>query len=84
MEDVYLGGASTISSARSGSRLIVRVAALAEVKMVNCRIGGRWLSIGIGRLKLTIAREWGEWTPNSLLDCYRMYHACKRKVSQWT
>ena len=47
MEDVYLGGASTISSARSGSWLVVRVAALAEVKMVNCRVGGRWLSIGL-------------------------------------
>jgi hypothetical protein len=39
MEDVYLGEASTMRSAGSKSWLVIRVAALVEVKMVNCRVG---------------------------------------------
>jgi hypothetical protein len=48
---VCLGGASTRSGAGSGRWLVIRVAAWVQAKMVNCREGGHWLSIGLADSK---------------------------------
>jgi hypothetical protein len=58
MEGVYLGEASTMSSAGSESWLVIRIAVLVEANIVELQ--SRTSAIyRIGRLKVTIAREWG-------------------------